>query len=240
MRQIFLDTETTGLNPLNGDRIVEVACVEMVHRRLTQQHLHFYINPERSNSEDALRIHGLTDEFLADQPRFTEIADELAAFLEGAEVIIHNAAFDIGFLDEEFRRCGRPKTRSFVQGVTDSLAMARLMFPGKSNSLDALCKRLEVDNGHRTLHGALLDAELLAEVYIRMTRGQEALAIDAPDESGMAVGEWGSLDLSRFQLSVLRATEEEILAHEALLAELDKSSGGKTLWRQHAQLNGGA
>lgn len=234
MRQIFLDTETTGLNPLNGDRVVEVACVEMVHRRLTDQHLHFYLNPERSNSEDALRIHGLTDEFLADKPRFAEVADELSAFIEGAELIIHNAAFDVGFLDEEFKRCGRPKTRSYVQTVTDSLGMARAMFPGKSNSLDALCKRLEVDNAHRTLHGALLDAQLLAEVYIRLTRGQEALAIDAADESHMETGNWGSLDLSRVQLGVLRATEAELQAHEALLADLDKSSSGKTLWRSQA------
>jgi DNA polymerase-3 subunit epsilon len=232
MRQIFLDTETTGLNPQTGDRIVEVACVEMVNRRLTERHQHFYLNPERSNSEDALRIHGLTDEFLADKPLFSEIADELGAFIEGAELIIHNAAFDVGFLDEEFKRCGRPKTRSFAHAVTDSLSMARELFPGKSNSLDALCKRLEVDNGHRTLHGALLDAQLLAEVYIRMTRGQEALAIDADDGAGEQGGEWGLIDLSGIRIAVLPASEAEVLAHEGVLTELDKSSGGHTLWRQ--------
>jgi DNA polymerase III subunit epsilon len=232
MRQIFLDTETTGLNPHNGDRIVEVACVEMLNRRLTDQQQHFYLNPERSNSEDAVRIHGLTDEFLADKPLFPEVADELMAFLSGAELIIHNAAFDIGFLDEEFKRCKRPPTRSFVHAITDSLGLARELFPGKSNSLDALCKRLEVDNTHRTFHGALLDARLLAEVYIRMTRGQETLAIDAGHDDPNDTGEAGTLDLSRFQLKVWPASEAEMAAHEAVLAELDKASGGRTVWRQ--------
>ncbi len=232
MRQIFLDTETTGLNPQTGDRIVEVACVEMVNRRLTDEHRHFYLNPERSNSEDALRIHGLTDEFLAGQPLFSEVAQELVSFLEGAELIIHNAAFDVGFLDEEFKRCGLPRTQSIASAITDSLGLARELFPGKSNSLDALCKRLEVDNAHRTLHGALLDARLLAEVYIRMTRGQEALAIDAADESADEGGDWRGVDLSGFKLEVVRASEAEVQAHETLLAELDKASGGRTVWRQ--------
>lgn len=231
MRQIFLDTETTGLNPQTGDRVVEVACVEMVNRRLTDEHRHFYLNPERSNSEDALRIHGLTDEFLAEQPLFAEVVDDLVDFIRGAELIIHNAAFDVGFLDEEFKRCGRPRTHTVVSAVTDSLEMARELFPGKSNSLDALCKRLEVDNAHRTLHGALLDARLLAEVYIRMTRGQEALAIDSGNEIDTDAGEWRGADLSSFRLEVVRASEAEVLAHDALLTELDKASGGKTVWR---------
>lgn len=233
MRQIFLDTETTGLNPLTGDRIVEVACIEMVNRRLSDRYLHFYINPERSSSDEAVRIHGLTDSFLSDKPVFSQVAQDLIRFLGGAEVIIHNAAFDVGFLDEEFRRCGLSSLRSVVGGVTDSLAMARELFPGKANSLDALCKRLEVDNRSRTFHGALLDAQLLAEVYVRMTRGQEALAIDAKEEaSAGGPAEPGTVDLSSFPLPILVATDEELQAHEAVLGELDKSSGGKTLWRQ--------
>ena len=233
MRQIFLDTETTGLNPLTGDRIVEVACIEMVNRRLSDRHLHFYINPERSNSDEAVRIHGLTDAFLSDKPVFSQVAQELIQFLRGSEVVIHNAAFDVGFLDEEFRRCGLSSVRSVVGGVTDSLVMARELVPGKANSLDALCKRLEVDNRSRTFHGALLDAQLLAEVYIRMTRGQEALAIDAKDEvSSGGPTDSGAVDLSSFQLPILVATDDELQTHETVLGELDKSSGGKTLWRQ--------
>ena len=231
MRQIFLDTETTGLSPESGDRIIEVGCVEMVSRRLTGQNKHFYINPERKNSEDAVKIHGLTDEFLADKPVFAAIADELMDYLAGAEIVIHNAAFDVGFLNEELRRLGRPPFKQQVGKITDSLLMAREMFPGKSNSLDALCRRLEVDNSNRTLHGALLDAGLLAEVYVNMTRGQDSLVIDA-DEAGGAVLAVNAVDLSAFTLPVLLATEAEAGAHEALLTDLDKASGGKTVWRQ--------
>lgn len=230
-RQVFLDTETTGLSPESGDRIVEIGCIEMVSRRLTGQSKHFYLNPERKNSEDALRIHGLTDEFLAQQPVFAAVADELMAFLAGAEIVIHNASFDVGFLNEELRRVGRPKLAPQVARITDSLAMAREMFPGKSNSLDALCKRLEVDNSNRTLHGALLDAGLLAEVYIRLTRGQNSLVIDA-GESDSQIIQIAQIDLASFVLPVLAANDEEMAAHELLLAELDKSSGGKTIWRQ--------
>jgi len=179
MRQIFLDTETTGLSPDSGDRIVEIGCVEMLNRRLSGRNLHFYLNPERRSHEDAVRIHGLTDEFLADKPLFANIADELLEFVDGAEIIIHNAGFDLAFLNEELRRVGRPHFGRAVSQVTDSLLMAREIFPGKANSLDALCKRLEVDNANRSIHGALLDAGLLAEVYIRMTRGQNSLVIDA-------------------------------------------------------------
>ncbi len=230
MRQIFLDTETTGLSPESGDRIIEIGCIEMVNRRLTGTHRHFYLNPERRNSEDAVRIHGLTDEFLADKPRFAQVCDELLAFLAGAEIVIHNAGFDVGFLNEELRRLGKPPITDCVGRITDSLTMAREMYPGKANSLDALCKRLEVDNASRTVHGALLDAGLLAEVYIRMTRGQNSLVIDAADA---AAGELqiAPIDFAAFDLVVLRASDEEAQAHEALLAELDKASGGKTLWR---------
>ena len=181
MRQIFLDTETTGLSPDAGDRIIEVGCVEMLNRRLTGRDLHFYVNPQRPSHADAVKVHGLTDEFLADKPLFADKADALLEFVAGAEIIIHNAAFDVGFLNAELKRLGRGPFAGSVGRVTDSLLMAREMFPGKANSLDALCKRLEVDNSNRSLHGALLDAGLLAEVYIRMTRGQNSLVIDASD-----------------------------------------------------------
>ena len=231
MRQIFLDTETTGLSADNGDRIIEIGLIEMVDRRLTGQHRHWYLNPERSSHPDAVRVHGITDDFLADKPRFTQIVDELVEFVSGAEVVIHNAAFDIGFLDAELQRVGRYGLRECVVGVLDTLLMAREMYPGKSNSLDALCKRLEVDNTSRTVHGALLDAGLLAEVYIRLTRGQDSLVIDAGDgDAGtLAVA---AVDLSVFDLPVLGATAEECAAHDAVLAELDKASGGRTVWRQ--------
>ncbi|KQW76120.1 MULTISPECIES: DNA polymerase III subunit epsilon [unclassified Methylibium] len=232
-RQIFLDTETTGLSPENGDRIIEIGCVEMQSRRLTGSNKHFYLNPERRNHEDAVKIHGLTDEFLADKPKFAAVADELMEYLAGAEIIIHNAAFDVGFLDAELKRLARPRFGEQVAGVTDSLTMAREMFPGKSNSLDALCKRLEVDNASRTLHGALLDAGLLAEVYIRMTRGQNSLVIDAGASSGGAVTV-ADIDLRQFTLPVIEPSDDERRAHEAVLVELDKVSGGKTLWRAMA------
>jgi DNA polymerase-3 subunit epsilon len=230
MRQVFFDTETTGLSPESGDRIIEIGCVEMVNRRLTGNNKHFYLNPERSSHEDALKIHGLTDEFLADKPLFAHVADELIEYLSGAEVIAHNAGFDVGFFNEELRRLGMPKFTSHVAQVTDSLLMAREMFPGKSNSLDALCKRLEVDNSNRTLHGALLDAGLLAEVYINMTRGQNSLVIDAGESNDRTL-QITAIDFSQFTLPVLLASEAELAAHEVLLTELDKASGGKTAWR---------
>ena len=230
MRQIFLDTETTGLSPDAGDRVIEVGCVEMLNRRLSGNDLHFYLNPERPNSEDAVRIHGLSDEFLADKPLFASIADELLAYLAGAEIVIHNAAFDLGFLNAELRRVGKGRVEAAAARVTDSLQMAREMFPGKSNSLDALCKRLEVDNASRSLHGALLDAGLLAEVYIRMTRGQDSLVIDEVEASTAEVA-LESVDLSAFTLPVIAADADELQAHAALIAELDQASGGKTVWK---------
>jgi DNA polymerase-3 subunit epsilon len=234
MRQIFLDTETTGLSVESGDRIVEIGCIELDNRRLTGRTLHHYVNPGRSSHPDALRVHGITDEFLADKPPFASIANEFLEFVKGAEVIIHNAAFDVGFIDAELARLKRPPLAQHAAGISDSLLMAREMFPGKGNSLDALCKRLEVDNSHRDLHGALLDAGLLAEVYLRMTRGQGSLVIDA-SEGGSGPLQVDAIDLSRFVLPVLRASTEEAAAHEALLAEIDKTSGGKTLWRRHAE-----
>ena len=234
MRQIFLDTETTGLSAAEGDRIVEIGCIELDKRRYTGRTLHHYVNPQRSSHPDAVRVHGITDEFLADKPPFAAIVEELLAFVDGAEVIIHNAAFDVAFLDSEFKRLGRPAFAQQMAQVSDSLLMAREMFPGKANSLDALCKRLEVDNSQRDLHGALLDAGLLAEVYLRMTRGQGTLVID---ESGGGEGLVRSeqVDLSSLQLPVLRASEEECTAHADVLADIDIASGGKTLWRQLAE-----
>jgi DNA polymerase-3 subunit epsilon len=233
MRQIFLDTETTGLNPDSGDRIIEIGCLEMLNRRLTGNNKHFYLNPERSSSGDAIKVHGLTDEFLADKPRFAEIAEELLAYLAGAEIVIHNAAFDIGFLDAELKRIARPRIAGAVAGVTDSLLMARNLFPGKANSLDALCRRLEVDNTSRALHGALLDAGLLAEVYVRMTRGQEVLVIEA-QESANGLPGVPAVDLASFVIAAVAISAEEQAAHEALLAGMDKACGGQTLWRRLA------
>ena len=233
-RQIFLDTETTGLSPESGDRIIEIGCVEMVNRRLTGRHLHFYLNPERPSHEDAVKIHGLTDEFLADKPVFAALVDEIISYCRDAEIIIHNASFDLGFLNAELKRLNKGVFKDYVGSVIDSLVMAREMFPGKSNSLDALCKRLEVDNTHRTLHGALMDAELLAEVYINMTRGQDALLIDSDaSEGGEGQGkqEVVAVDFSAFDLPVIKPTDEEAEDFEKSLAAIDKASGGKTLWK---------
>jgi DNA polymerase-3 subunit epsilon len=230
MRQVFLDTETTGLYVAQGDRIIEIGCIEMEGRRYTGRKLHHYLNPQRSSHPEAVRVHGITDDFLADKPLFAAVAAELLEFLAGAEVVIHNASFDLGFLDAELERLGLPPTAQQVGVVTDTLVMAREMFPGKSNSLDALCKRLEVDNSNRELHGALLDAGLLAEVYGRMTRGQKSLVIDAADDGPSHVAA-AAVDLSAFDLPVLDTTEEEDAAHDRMLSELDSASRGKTVWR---------
>ncbi len=230
MRQIFLDTETTGLSADSGDRIVEIGCVELVNRRLTGNNKHFYLNSGRESHEEAFKVHGISSEFLKDKPAFEAVADELLAYLEGAEVIIHNAPFDLGFLNMELALIRRPALHACVASVTDTLLMAKEMFPGKRNSLDALCGRLGVDNSGRSLHGALLDAELLAEVYINLTRGQDALLIDAGSEPGEGHSV-AAVDLSVIELPVLQASEHEIAAHEAILGQLDKASGNKTVWR---------
>ena len=229
-RQIVLDTETTGLSAEGGDRIIEIGCVELLGRKLTGNNLHFYLNPERDSHEDALKVHGISNEFLRDKPKFAEVADDILRYLEGAEIIIHNAAFDIGFLNKELERLGKPAFASFVGQVTDTLVMAKQLFPGKRNSLDALCDRLGVDNSGRTLHGALLDAELLADVYINLTRGQEALLIDLGEVNtpGVVIEQ---VDLSVFDLPVLLASEQELSAHAEVLTQLDRSSGGRTFWR---------
>ena len=231
MRQIFLDTETTGLSADNGDRIIEIGCVELLNRKLTGNNLHLYLNPERDSHEDALKVHGISNEFLRDKPKFAEVVDEVLAYLQDAELIIHNAPFDIGFLNKELELVGRQPLSHYIQGVVDTLAMAKDLYPGKRNSLDALCDRLEVDNSGRTLHGALLDAELLADVYINMTRGQNALMMDEQVGTSQQSGNKPKVDLSRLQLPVIRATEQELNLHEEVLAQMDKASGGKTVWR---------
>ncbi len=227
-RQVILDTETTGLNPAGGDRVIEVAAVELLHRRPGAR-LQRYVNPQRASHPDALRVHGLTEEFLADKPSFAQIADDLLEFVRGAEVIMHNAAFDVAFLDAELERLGLGPFDTHCARVTDSLALARAQFPGKFNSLDALCKRFGVDNTRRTLHGALLDAELLAEVYIWLTRGQDSLVIDADAETadGSAVPQ----DLSGFALPRLPASADEVAQHQRILQALEEASKGGAVWR---------
>lgn len=238
MRQIFLDTETTGLSADNGDRIVEIGCVEMVNRKLTGNNRHIYVNPGRDSHEEALKIHGITSEFLKDKPKFEDIAKDLLAYLHDADILIHNAPFDLGFLNMELNRLGQPKLASLVSSITDTLAMAKELYPGKRNSLDALCERLEVDHSGRTLHGALLDAQLLADVYINLTRGQDALLMDnsTTDGAGSVVN---AVDLSLIVLPVLTACEQDMQAHEDVLKQIDKSSGSKTVWREwQTQISG--
>jgi len=232
MRQIVLDTETTGLNPRTGDRVIEVGCVELVNRMLTGNNFHVYINPERDSEEGALAVHGLTTEFLSDKPRFQEIAEDLRAYIQGAEVIIHNAPFDLGFLNHEFARLGLPTFTEHCSGVIDTLVNAKEMRPGKRNSLDALCDHYGVSNSHRKLHGALLDAELLADVYLSMTRGQNSLVMDAEVEVASDGVQLEAVPLG--EVIVLRADAAEDAAHEALLAGLDKAVKGTSVWHSYA------
>jgi DNA polymerase-3 subunit epsilon len=229
MRQIFLDTETTGLNAKSGDRIIEIGCVEVLNRQLTGNNFHFYINPERDSEEGALAVHGLTTEFLSDKPKFAEIANELRDYVGGAEIIIHNAPFDIGFLDAEFARLNIPRFIDHVEKITDTLVLAKEMHPGKRNSLDSLCERYGVSNAHRTLHGALLDAELLAEVYLAMTRGQNSLTIDLAEAKIDRVE--GVADEPLAEIVVLQATADELAEHESLLDGLDKAIKHPCVWR---------
>lgn len=230
MRLIVLDTETTGLNPRSGDRIIEVGCVELVNRRLTGNNFHSYVNPQRDSEEGALAVHGLTTEFLSDKPKFADIAAELRDYISGAEVIIHNAPFDLGFLDEEFKRLGYPRFIEHVGKVTDTLVQAKEMHPGKRNSLDALCDRYGISNAHRALHGALLDAELLAEVYLAMTRGQNSLTIDLGMEEAASIGDDQAV-VPLADILVLQAGDDELAAHETVLKSLDKEVKGNCLWR---------
>jgi DNA polymerase-3 subunit epsilon len=231
MRQIVLDTETTGLNPRTGDRVIEVGCVELFNRKLTGNNFHRYINPERESDEAALAVHGLTTEFLSDKPRFHEIVEELREYIRDAEVIIHNAPFDLGFLNHEFERLRLPSFTDHCRGVIDTLIHAKEMHPGKRNSLDALCDRYGISNAHRKLHGALLDAELLADVYIAMTRGQNSLSMDIEIE---AVSAGDLLDAGPLgEIIVVSASGDELSAHEDLLAGLDKGVKGNCVWRAY-------
>ena len=231
MRQIVLDTETTGLNARSGDRIIEIGCVELVNRRLTGNNFHSYINPERDSEEGALAVHGLTTEFLSDKPKFAEIVNELRDYVRGAEIIIHNAPFDLAFLDAEFGRLGFPRFIEHVDQVTDTLVQAKEAHPGKRNSLDALCDRYGISNAHRALHGALLDAELLAEVYLAMTRGQNSLTIDLAAPETVTTNTEDLEATPRAEIIVLQATADELSEHEALLNRLDKEVKGACIWR---------
>jgi DNA polymerase-3 subunit epsilon len=237
MRQIVLDTETTGLSVEEGHRLIEVGCIELVDRRLTGRSFHRYLNPERDIDAGAIEVHGITLEKLAHEPRFAEVAEELLAFLAGDELIIHNAAFDLGFLNAELTRCGlghEPLECRCV--VIDTLLVARQRHPGQRNSLDALCKRYQIDNSQRQLHGALLDAQILAEVYLAMTGGQVALTLDSLGAGNASrVGEPNDLTIRRARDGrwiIMSANEDERLLHERMLAELDAISGGRCLWRQ--------
>ncbi|MGP1630294.1 MAG: DNA polymerase III subunit epsilon [Giesbergeria sp.] len=230
-RQIILDTETTGLSAGAGDRIIEIGCVELLNRKLTGNNSHYYLNPGRDSHEDALKVHGISNEFLRDKPRFSAIAAEFLDYVRGAEVIIHNAAFDVSFLNKELELAGLPPFADHVECVTDTLAMAKELYPGKRNSLDALCDRLGVDNSSRTLHGALLDAELLADVYINLTRGQEALLIVEESTTSNETNGVVSFDLRSLSLRTLVASDAEMAAHEVVLTEIDKASKEKTVWR---------
>lgn len=235
MRQVVLDTETTGLEVSQGHRIIEIGGVELVDRRYTGRQLHKYINPERAIDDGAFEVHGISSEFLADKPRFEEIADEIIDFLDGAELIIHNAPFDVAFLDYELSRLqGGPRRISQICQVTDSLALARHKHPGQKNSLDALCRRYEVDNSARTLHGALLDAEILADVYLLMTGGQTALFAGEGDDAGRSSEQSDliRIDDDRPPLKVVMATHEETAAHEAWLDMLDGKSSSGSVWRR--------
>lgn len=236
MRQVILDTETTGLEYRLGDRIIEVGCVELVGRKLTRRRFHKYINPEREIDAGAQAVHGLTNEFLADKPVFAEIVDELVEFIQDAELIIHNASFDVGFLNNEFALLKRDSLDNVCAGVIDTLRMAREVRPGKRNSLDALCNEYGVDNSGRQLHGALLDAELLAEVYLALTRGQESLMMDL--EAPAAILQFDPNSLERGDLRILRASDAELLEHQRVLEELKKESKGECLWlKEPASIN---
>jgi len=234
MRQIVLDTETTGLDPDQGHRIVEIACVTLHRRNLVPgDHLHLYINPERDSDPEALRVHGLSSDFLAQHARFDAIAQEFINYIRGAELIIHNAPFDVKFLNAELARCGLPALDTLCEDITDSLQVARELHPGKRNNLDALCERYGIANAHRTLHGALLDAELLAEVWLAMTRGQDSLLMDFDDAGTTGAHATAhATPVDTAALKVLPAQAHEIEAHAAYLADLDKAAKGACLWHR--------
>lgn len=234
MRQIILDTETTGLEPREGHRIIEIGAVELLNRNITGQDYHQYLNPERVIDDEAIRVHGITNEFLADKPLFRDTVEAFLEFVRGAELVIHNAAFDIGFINHELAKLGKDYGRieDHVSGVLDTLLLARRMHPGQRNSLDALCKRYKVDNSNRELHGALLDSRILAEVYLAMTGGQSSLGLDA-QEGGMldeAAFAPRPLPVDRPRLKVVRASEDELVAHAKRMEAVAKAAGGETVW----------
>jgi DNA polymerase-3 subunit epsilon len=228
-RQIVLDTETTGLNAKLGDRVIEIGCLELLNRRPTGNHFHHYLNPERASEEGAVKVHGITDDFLLDKPRFREIAAEFVEYIRDAELIIHNAPFDVEFLEQELALAKLPPLSQHCAGVKDTLKLAKELHPGKKNSLDALCERYGVDNTHRTLHGALLDAELLAEVYLAMTRGQESLVMELEEMPAAAVSASGA-PIERVKLKLLAATAEELAEHAGVLQDIESQSKGKCVW----------
>ncbi|HVY05677.1 MAG TPA: DNA polymerase III subunit epsilon [Burkholderiales bacterium] len=230
MRQIILDTETTGLDPALGHRIIEIAAVEIVNRRFTDRHYHQYVNPERDIDAGALEVHGITTEFLADKPRFRDVFRDMLEFIEGAELIIHNAPFDVAFLNHEFGLLDMQPLATYCPQVTDTLKMAKGLHPGKRNSLDALCERYAIDNSARSLHGALLDARLLAEVYLSMTRGQDSLLMDIGESHSPALD--SSLPVGELDLIVLRASPDELADHRRQLEEVDKAAKGACLWKR--------
>jgi DNA polymerase-3 subunit epsilon len=230
MRQIILDTETTGLDPALGHRIIEIAAVEIVNRRFTDKHYHQYVNPEREIDAGAMEVHGITGEFLADKPKFREVAKEMLEFIEGAELIIHNAPFDVAFLDHELALLELRALKNYCPQVTDTLKMAKGLHPGKRNSLDALCERYQIDNSARSLHGALLDARLLAEVYLSMTRGQDSLLMDMGESSSPVLD--SAFSTSDVELIVVRATPEELVEHLRQLDDIDKAAKGACLWKK--------
>jgi len=230
MRQIILDTETTGLDPKLGHRVIEIAAVELVDRRLTGSYFHRYVNPERSSDDGALEVHGLTEDFLRDKPKFGEIIQELLDFIRGAELVIHNAPFDTGFLNREFDLLNLKPVSEYCPNVVDTLQLARELNPGKRNGLDALCERYQIDNSTRTLHGALLDANLLAEAFLAMTRGQDSLIIDVEPTPQAAAAT--RIAIGKLELIVIAASAEELAEHAKQLAEIDKASKGATVWRK--------
>lgn len=230
MRQIVLDTETTGLDPALGHRIIELAAVEIVNRRITDKVFHRYLNPEREIEDGALQVHGITGEFLADKPRFRDVAQDFLEFIDGAELIIHNAAFDVAFLNAELELLKLKPIEQYCHAITDTLRMAKDLHPGKRNSLDALCERYAVDNSSRTLHGALLDARLLAEVYLAITRGQDSLLMDVV--SGPAPAALDAAGAGQVELIVVRATPEELDLHRRQIEDIDKASRGACIWKK--------
>jgi DNA polymerase III subunit epsilon len=230
MRQLILDTETTGLDARQGHRIIEIGGIELVDRRPTGRHIHLYINPEREIDAGATEVHGFTWEMLREKPRFADVIGEFVDFARGAQWIIHNAPFDIGFLDEELKRLELPSTATLAADVIDTLALAREQFPGKRNNLDALCDRMGVANAHRTLHGALLDAQLLSEVYLAMTRGQDTLTMDVVAPTATLALAAGGEATPAMAVRIVQPTAEEMAAHQAYLAELNLASRGACLW----------